>query len=545
MREIFKKLKGRLWIPYQVNYEFLKNRSKVIMKPIGSYTALEKELKQITDVFNECKTGIFELKSKTKKDDKHPVLDQQLFKKIDEIQLEEESEIKLLNEKIKEIIILRKKEIEQTVEKDLLYDAINQYFEVGTEITFDQQMTLVEQGKLRYEFKIPPGYQDGKEKEGTQIFGDLFAWKEIISHAKEKGKPIILISNDMKPDWCVKNEKNITYVDYPRHELIKEIGDAAKTEFWMYSNPQLLYFAQKYLSSAITADQVKEVNAVANEKESNRQDGLSCVFSWLVDETTCIGSNKFEKSLMYLFSGDNRPLSIDWGDASLIETVTSRHTVFHSYPAFGEYTVSVYGDVFWFCAMGIGLDRGTQFPKVTQLTFLQSGLLDRLQSFAGQLKVLDLSKMVNLTQLLVGSNQLTSLNLTTLRKLLLLFCEHNQLTELDVSNNVFLGKLDCSNNQLSILNLEANNILDSLKCLSNQLTSINLKNNNNLTELNCAYNQLNGEALDSIFRDLPFVRQGRICIKGNLGIATCNRLLAETKGWTFFENPYEIVPNIS
>jgi hypothetical protein len=539
--EIFKKLKDRLWIPYQINYEFLKNRSKVILKPIGSYTNLEAELKKIAAALKNCQTGISELKSKTKMDDKHPVLDQQIFNKIDGTQQQHDADLKTLSEEIKDIIKTRTAYFEQTVDNDILYNAINTHFEVGNEFSFSDQMQLVAEGKERYEFQIPPGYEDfGKgKKEGTQIFGDLFIWKEIVKHAKTKKKPIIYISNDVKPDWCVKNESNPTYIEYPRHELIKEIWDAAGVEFWMYSNPQLLYNATKYLKSAIAADQINEVNAVANQKEQNKDSEPSCVFTWPVDDTTNSGgTHQFEKSLMYLLGRESKPLNVDWGDGTPIETTTSRNTVFHQYPAFGEYTVRIYGDIFWYCAMGISSPRGIQYPKVSEISFGNTIYLDRLQCFAGKVNELDTSKMANLTQLLVGVNELSSLNVTPLSKLLILFCEQNQLTELDVTQNPFLSKLHCGRNQLSVLNFENNNILEELRCSSNKLTAINLQNNNNLIELDCAYNNLSAGALDDIFRDLPFVGKGRICVFGNPGANFCTKLIATSKGWIFEEKSF-------
>jgi Leucine-rich repeat (LRR) protein len=545
INEIFKKLPGRLWMPYQVNYEYLKNRSTVILKPIDSYSGLEKELKEkITDVYKNYQVGISELKSKTKKDDKHPVLDQQIFKNLDAIQQQNETELKSLADKIKEVIKTRIAEIEQTVDNDIIYDAVNTHFDVGNEFSFSAQMELVDEGKKRYEFKIPPGYEDltgRNKKEGTQIFGDLFAWKEIINQAKKENKPVILISNDVKPDWCVRNDKNPTYIEHPRHELIKEIWDTANVEFWMYSNPQLLYNAKEYLKSNIPADQIKEVNDVANQRGLATEDALACVFTWPVDETTnSPGEYQLEKSLMYLLGYKNKPLMVDWGDGSPIQTVVSRNAVYHQYPAVGIYTVRIYGDIFWFCAMGIGPTRGTQYPKVSELAFNVGQNLDRLQSFAGKLKAIDLSKTTNLTQLLVGSNELAQLDITLLGKLMLLYCESNQLTELDLSENPFLSKLLCSENQLTTLDLSSNNILEGLNCRGNQLTFIDLNNNNNLVELNCAYNKLDENALNNIFRDLPFVVKGKICIVGNPGADTCDKIIAVTKGWVFEPNPHYV-----
>lgn len=540
--EIFEKLKGRLWIPYQVNYEFLKNRSKVILKPVGSYKALENELKEtVNDVFKKYQTGINEFKSKTGKDDKHPVLNQHIFHKLDEIQQQHESALKELSENVKEAIKEQSAEIEKTKLNDVLYDSIDTYFEVGTELSFSQQLLFVEEGKKRYEVQIPPGYEDAirKDKKGTQIFGDLFLWKEIINHARTTKKPIIFVCNDLKEDWCVKTEGNSTYIEHPRHELIKEIWDEAGVEFWMYSNPQLLYFSQKYLKSEITADQIKEVNAVANERDLTKDGNLSCVFTWPVDKTTgSPGEHALEKSLMSLLGHQNSPLKVDWGDGSPLEIINSNHAVYHQYPAMGEYTVRIYGDIFWFCAMGIGAIRGTQFPKVSDLLFTNAKFLNRLQCFAGTLTELDLKTMTSLSQLFVGSNSISSLNLRHCNKLMLLYCESNLLTELYVSENPNLEKLQCSDNLLSSLDLSNNSILERLNCRGNHLKRINLSSNYNIVELNCANNILEAAELNSIFTDLPIVEQGKICIVGNPGTETCDMIIATTKGWVFEQNPH-------
>ena len=388
--EIFRKLQGRIYMPGQVNYEFLKNRSKVIMKPKGSYIGLEKDLTELAAKLDKYKASVNEFKEKTKKEDKHPFFDQQLFKDLDQLQQQQEIVLKTFNDQVKSIIKTRIDEIEKTVDNDILYNAIDTFFDVGNGFSFTEQMKIIEEGKLRYEFQIPPGYEDyAKEKkdkkEGTQIFGDLFIWKEIILQATEKKCSIIYISNDVKPDWCVKNGSNETYIEHPRHELIKEIADAAGAEFWMYSTPQLLYYAKTYLESEILPEQIHEVNTFANERLINPDNNIACQFTWPVDTTTgSLGEFQREKSLMYLISHNNTALQIDWGDGSLLETVNTRNSIYHQYPDFGEYTVRVYGELFWFCAMGIGPNRGTQYPKVSELTFFNPIHLNRLQCFAGK-----------------------------------------------------------------------------------------------------------------------------------------------------------------
>jgi hypothetical protein len=87
--KVFKALKGRLWLPAQVIYEFEKNREKVITKPKSEYYNLvnnagRKEggfLDTVKNAINIIRKNsdniqgqINALSEKTKKDDKHPIL---------------------------------------------------------------------------------------------------------------------------------------------------------------------------------------------------------------------------------------------------------------------------------------------------------------------------------------------------------------------------------------------------------------------------------------------------------------------------------------
>lgn len=72
--EVFKKLSGRLWLPYQVQYEYLKNRESTIKKPINEkYEPLKNEIRKISSTtFNDVFKRIDEIIKRTVKDDKHP-----------------------------------------------------------------------------------------------------------------------------------------------------------------------------------------------------------------------------------------------------------------------------------------------------------------------------------------------------------------------------------------------------------------------------------------------------------------------------------------
>ncbi|MCA4157883.1 PIN-like domain-containing protein [Priestia megaterium] len=88
----------------------------------------------------------------------------------------------------------------------------------------DMIYAICEEGKKRYDKKIPPGYKDAKNKDGIRKYSDLILWKESIQFAKEKQKNIIFVTDDVKNDWW--NTKDNKYEFLP--ELVKEFAKDTK-----------------------------------------------------------------------------------------------------------------------------------------------------------------------------------------------------------------------------------------------------------------------------------------------------------------------------
>ena len=269
--EVFEKISNRLWIPSHVEYEYLKNREKIIKKPIvESYKPLEEDIKNIQKELNKnVSKRIDEIINKTRKDDKHPHINQDEITLFKEITLKFSEETKKFEEKVLEQIKNAKQEILDIENNDDVLDAIEKYFSVGKSFTFNEIIDITKEGKHRFEFEIPPGYGDlvKGEKKGTQIFADLIIWKQILIYAKEKELPIIFITNDVTKDndWCyIDKDKRIIS---PREELIKEINDFANIEFWMYNQSQFLYYANKYLKSNITDKTIQNISEHLNYKD--------------------------------------------------------------------------------------------------------------------------------------------------------------------------------------------------------------------------------------------------------------------------------------
>ena len=262
--KIFPKLEGRLWIPYHVQFEYLKNRNGIIEKPIiESYNPIKEEkLKELISAKSKILKVSEQIKKDTLRPEKHPFLPQEKIDEFIDFTKEIDTKVNQFEKDLKDEIEKQEKEIKSLNDDDTILKAFENNLKVGTELTYSQIMEIVAEGKLRYEFEIPPGYKDLKEKEGTQIFGDLIVWKQILSYAKEQNKSVIFICNDLKIDWCYKDSRN--RIESPRLELIKEFNDNNQKEFWMYDQSQFIYKAKELLDVDIADAKIKEISNVIN-----------------------------------------------------------------------------------------------------------------------------------------------------------------------------------------------------------------------------------------------------------------------------------------
>ncbi|MES2131124.1 MAG: PIN-like domain-containing protein [Bacteroidota bacterium] len=273
--EIFEKIKGRLWMPHHVQFEYLKNRVSKIKEPITkSYIPLKEDfIKPIVDSFNKSLNRVDTLKNNIKKAENHPHMvaeDLEVYEaKLKEfVKTTVEFEKKFneqMEQKVNEILLLEK--------NDTVLQNLRKYFKVGREYTYEEIMQITLEGKHRYEFKIPPGYEDQKNKIGIQMFGDLIIWKQILEYAKEHKKNVVFVCNDVKEDWWQligdkKTEKK--KADDPRKELIKEFKDYSGTDFWMYNQAKFLNIANTLIKSKVSGKYIEQISHLITAKALNQ-----------------------------------------------------------------------------------------------------------------------------------------------------------------------------------------------------------------------------------------------------------------------------------
>lgn len=238
--DAFESLKDRVWLPYQVAYEFMKKRCEVIYETVQRYDQFEKEIRS----FSQKATDILRL---TPTDDELTELNRFLFKWLN-------------SNKDQNLLV-------QSASNDEILAKILNIFDnkIGCQIADSERDEIIEEGKKRYERSLPPGYKDKKkaknETDDNNAYGDLIIWKQIIKYAKDNQVGIIYVTHDQKEDWWnVIKGKTIG----PRIELRKEFVDETDQEFHMYSMHSFINTYNEINENTIDKSVVDEVISLDN-----------------------------------------------------------------------------------------------------------------------------------------------------------------------------------------------------------------------------------------------------------------------------------------
>lgn len=256
--EILDLLKERIWLPYQVAYEYQEERLKVISHQLEPYEEIEKVLNENLKKLNSAIEPYRKRHSFTSL-----VKDKNL---IDTIKRANKRIIKSLEEK--------KAQYPNLIENDVYRDRIDNLFEdkIGTQYDVKKLEEVHKQCESRFEKNIPPGYKDKKKSVEQKQYGDAILWLQIIEYAKNEKKPIIFVTDDTKEDWWkIHQGQTIS----PRTELIEEIKAEAKVDFWMYTGDRFLMYAEEHLKLNEQPEAVEEAEEIRLEDKNKLVKELS------------------------------------------------------------------------------------------------------------------------------------------------------------------------------------------------------------------------------------------------------------------------------
>ena len=251
---ILEQLRERLWIPYQVAVEYHKNISAVILEQIDyckEISSLSAQL--VTKILNGCASNR-----------RYPYLSTTLQERIKDVASDIENEIEC-----------EKKDLQEYISSNSIKNRVAQLLEgrLLEKMDEDKLNKIYNDGKKRYESKIPPGYGDVKNKKGNDIYGDLVIWEEMMAFAIAKQKDIIFITNDTnKDDWFILEANKVRG---PRAELRMEFYQRTNRIYYAYSSSAFLQYVGDYIGTPKVSEAIIDevASMIIDKLESNSEIG--------------------------------------------------------------------------------------------------------------------------------------------------------------------------------------------------------------------------------------------------------------------------------
>ena len=246
---VIESLEDSLWIPYQVMFEYLDNRAKIVHDQSKLYDSAISKLE--------------DLKSEIDIPNRAPFVSKEIYEGFCQ-----STELVLADLRVRRDLHVGR--ITDDDVKRRLSELLDG--KVGPPYTASELAALAIEGEVRYSQKIPPGFEDRDKHKGSQLlreinkrYGDLIFWKQILDKAKDASSSVILVTGERKEDWwSVCGGKTIG----PLPELMEEFSSVTGKDFYIYSTHSFLKFANDYRHQNTSPAAVDEVrDAFVNEGE--------------------------------------------------------------------------------------------------------------------------------------------------------------------------------------------------------------------------------------------------------------------------------------
>jgi len=182
------RVKVPVWVINEYTNRFIRNQIQDYLSPLKKVSTLKKEFEQVSAFL------------------KMHIEDSNLNHTNYSTAADFQNDLKEIQDKFEKITFAAKNKDEKYKLK--IHDEINQVLgsciiDSNIDGILSSTITL---GAIRYDHKLPPGFQDGKKD--LNAHGDLILWYEILNHCKEKDiKKAILVTDDEKKDWVYAPNK--------------------------------------------------------------------------------------------------------------------------------------------------------------------------------------------------------------------------------------------------------------------------------------------------------------------------------------------------
>lgn len=238
--DLLGKFSSRIFLTHQAALEFHRNRFEVISDQEKIYKEFLSTIQMLDDELNSR--------------NKHPFLSPPLQARLNQT----------LNE-AKEDILSSEKYYKNLVQDDEIYSKLTEAFSGKIDSNYPSETLtgMYEEAKQRFQNKVPPGYEDGKDKDTPRKYGDYILWRQLMDYSKREKKSLLFITDEKKGDWWwrLKNSRVIG----PRQELVEEFNKETTMDFHMYSTDKFIEYGLSFFNEK-NPKAVLEVKVAGEER---------------------------------------------------------------------------------------------------------------------------------------------------------------------------------------------------------------------------------------------------------------------------------------
>lgn len=239
-------IRSRLWFPHQVVSEFFSNRMGVIA---GQLRALERLSVRTTEALRQLLEN---------KDVPRFLIDRAQF----------ESLLKEAEGRLVAFLDAAKGSYPATPSSDSILARITAVFDGRTAPAPDDttRARMVEEGKRRFDKKLPPGFGDAEKPEN----GDYLVWAQCLEMVAFEKSDLLFVSDDKKDDWWLRVSG---YTIGPRPELRKEFYACAPgNEFVLSTFDAFVSKIGRYLTEPPTTETVADAREFSLFQQAQAND---------------------------------------------------------------------------------------------------------------------------------------------------------------------------------------------------------------------------------------------------------------------------------
>ncbi|MGQ5596126.1 PIN-like domain-containing protein [Streptomyces sp. ESR1.13] len=257
---VLSKLRDRLWIPHQVLSEFWRNRDLPSVrghhrtKAKETCAALDKAHRSMSDALDRW------------------LRDVHLFNDTSA-----QNALQRGKESMASVLVDLQTFIQTQAERDALKgDSATQsdpvlseldrllHGRIGEPFSEAALTTAVKEAEKRADKRIPPGYEDFKNKPAEQAAGDYLVWAQLLDEAERRQGDVLLVTGDVKADWWIPGTSHVPA--RPRTELIIELRNRAAAQLYMITPSRLLMQAKEIYNLRVDERSVSDLATAEREQ---------------------------------------------------------------------------------------------------------------------------------------------------------------------------------------------------------------------------------------------------------------------------------------